>query len=262
MLLYVCYRARHMRQRLSVHAMQIFGALAVAAVLASGCSTGEDAASGSSSTASTATTAPSADTTPQQDAPRQFTADVWADNWFSLYVNGKLVGEDSVPITTERSFNAERISFEATYPLTIAMVAKDFKENDTGLEYIGTGRQQMGDGGLIAQITDTATGKVVAATGPEWRGLVVQRAPLDTACESSATPETDCTSESVGEPADWTAPSFDDSKWTPATVYTEDAVQPKEGYPSVTWDPSAKLIWTSSLTQDNTILWRRSITAE
>ena len=251
-----------MRQRLSVHAMQIFGALAVAAVLASGCSTGEDAASGSSSTASTATTAPSADTTPQQDAPRQFTADVWADNWFSLYVNGKLVGEDSVPITTERSFNAERISFEATYPLTIAIVAKDFKENDTGLEYIGTGRQQMGDGGLIAQITDTATGKVVAATGPEWRGLVVQRAPLDAGCENSATPETDCTSESVGEPADWTAPSFDDSKWTPATVYTEDAVQPKEGYPSVTWDPSAKLIWTSSLTQDNTILWRRSITAE
>lgn len=259
MLLYVCYRARHMRQRLSAHAMQIFGALAVAAVLASGCSTGEDAANGS---ASTATTAPSADTTPQQDAPRQFTADVWADNWFSLYVNGKLVGEDSVPITTERSFNAERISFEATYPLTIAMVAKDFKENDTGLEYIGTGRQQMGDGGLIAQITDTSTGKVVATTGPEWRGLVVQRAPLDTACESSATPETDCTSESIGEPADWTAPSFDDSKWTPATVYTEDEVQPKDGYLSVTWDPSAKLIWTSSLTQDNTILWRRSITAE
>ena len=255
-----------MRQRLSVHAMQIFGAVAVAAVLAGGCSAGEDAASRSdssvSTTASTATTAPSADSTPQQDAPLQFIADVWADNWFSLYVNGNLVGEDSVPITTERSFNAERISFEATYPLTIAMVAKDFKENDTGLEYIGTGRQQMGDGGLIAQITDTSTGKVVATTGPEWRGLVVQRAPLDTACESSATPETDCTFESIGEPADWTAPSFDDSKWTPATVYTEDAVQPKEGYLSVTWDPSAKLIWTSSLTQDNTILWRRSVTAK
>ena len=254
-----------MRQQLSVHAMQILGALAVAAVLAGGCSTGEDAATRAESTtttASTTTAATSAASTPQQDAPRQFTADVWADNWFSLYVNGKLVGEDSVPITTERSFNAERISFEATYPLTIAMVAKDFKENDTGLEYIGTGRQQMGDGGLIAQITDTSTGKVVATTGPEWRGLVVQRAPLDTACESSATPATDCTSESVGEPADWTAPSFDDSKWTPATVYTEDEVQPKDGYLSVTWDPSAKLIWTSSLTQDNTILWRRSITAE
>jgi hypothetical protein len=51
-----------------------------------------------------------------------FTAEVWADNWFSLYVNGTLVGEDSVPITTERSFNAETITFNATYPLSIAMI--------------------------------------------------------------------------------------------------------------------------------------------
>ncbi len=45
-------------------------------------------------------------------------AEVWADNWFALYVNGELVGEVSVPITTERSFNAETFSFEATYPLS------------------------------------------------------------------------------------------------------------------------------------------------
>ena len=51
-----------------------------------------------------------------------FRADVWADNWFALYVNGELVGEDSVPITTET------ITFDATYPLTIAIEAKDFKE--------------------------------------------------------------------------------------------------------------------------------------
>lgn len=36
-----------------------------------------------------------------------FTAKVWADNWFALYANGVQVGEDSVPITTERSFNAQ-----------------------------------------------------------------------------------------------------------------------------------------------------------
>jgi hypothetical protein len=35
-----------------------------------------------------------------------FQAEVWADNWFALYVNGKKVGEDSVPITTEKSFNS------------------------------------------------------------------------------------------------------------------------------------------------------------
>ena len=94
------------------------------------------------------------------DAETMFTAEVWADNWFALYVNGELVGEDSVPITTERSFNAEVIEFSATYPLTIGIEAKDFKETDSGLEYIGTDRQQMGDGGIIAQITDTVTGEV------------------------------------------------------------------------------------------------------
>ena len=78
-----------------------------------------------------------------------FSADVWADNWFEMRINGKLVAEDSVPITTERSFNAESFTFEAERPFLIALVAKDFKENDTGLEYIRTNRQQMGDGGVI-----------------------------------------------------------------------------------------------------------------
>ena len=81
-----------------------------------------------------------------------FTAEVWADNWFALYINGKLVGQDSVPITTERSFNSERITFKATYPLTIGLIGKDFKENDSGLEYIGSNRQQIGDGGVVLQI--------------------------------------------------------------------------------------------------------------
>ena len=43
-----------------------------------------------------------------------FQAEVWVDNWFALYINGKKVGEDSVPITTERSFNSEKIKFTAT----------------------------------------------------------------------------------------------------------------------------------------------------
>ena len=76
-----------------------------------------------------------------------FSADVWADNWFEMHIDGTQVAEDSVPITTERSFNAESFEFEAERPFVIGLVAKDFKENDSGLEYIGTRRQQMGDGG-------------------------------------------------------------------------------------------------------------------
>ena len=73
-----------------------------------------------------------------------YTAEVWADNWFQFNVNGVKVAEDSVPITTERSFNAERFSFEAQALFSVGLIAKDFKENDSGLEYIGTRRQQMG----------------------------------------------------------------------------------------------------------------------
>ncbi len=190
-----------------------------------------------------------------------FTAEVWADNWFSLYVNGELVGEDTVPITTERSFNAEAITFTAAYPLTIAMVAKDFKEDDSGLEYIGTDRQQMGDGGIIVQITDTSTGQVVATSSAAWRGLVIHRAPLNTDCASSADPITECEHEILAEPEGWTTAGFDDSAWPAASVYTADEVGAKDGYTTITWAADAALIWTSDLKVDNTILWRTTVTA-
>ena len=185
-----------------------------------------------------------------------FTAEVWADNWFSLYVNGQLVGEDSVPITTERSFNAETITFTATYPLTIAMITKDYKETDSGLEYIGEPNQQMGDGGFVAQFTDTATGAIIATTNGDWRGFVIQTAPLNSECEKSADPNTECQFENLEEPSGWTSPSFDDATWPTATVYTADEVGVKDGYNEITWDANAELIWGSNLNTNNTILWR------
>jgi hypothetical protein len=178
---------------------------------------------------------------------------------FSLYANGTYVGEDSVPITTERSFNAETITFTGSYPLTIAMVTKDFKENDTGLEYIGTNRQQMGDAGFIAQITDTATGKVVAATNTTWRGLVIHQAPTNKECAKSPTPATVCKSIIGIEPAGWAAAGFDDAAWPTATAYTEAEVGTKDGYNTISWNPSAALIWSSDLVSDNTVLWRTTI---
>ncbi len=190
-----------------------------------------------------------------------FTAEVWADNWFSLYINGKLVGEDSVAITTERSFNSERITFTASYPFTIARVTKDFKQNDTGLEYIGTDRQQMGDGGFVAQFTDTSTGKVVAITNSSWRGLVVHQAPLNKSCEKSKTPDTECTSRISAEPAGWSQTSFNNSSWSTASTYSKEQVGVKDGYNDISWSSNAQLIWTSDLEIDNTILWRYVVTA-
>ena len=103
-----------------------------------------------------------------------FSADVWADNWFEMRMNGEQVAEDSVPITTERSFNAESFTFDAERPFVIGLVAKDFKENDTGLEYIGTGRQQMGDGGVIVQIRDAERARrspSAMPTGSAWSSI-------------------------------------------------------------------------------------------
>ena len=200
-------------------------------------------------------------TTAVKSVQSSFTAEVWADNCFSLYINGKLVGQDSVAITTEKSFNSDRITFTASYPFTIAMVTKDFKQNDTGLEYIGTDRQQMGDGGFVAQFTDTSTGKVVAYTNSSWRGLVVHQAPLNVSCEKSKTPDTECTSRISAEPAGWSESSFNDASWPTASTYSKEQVGVKDGYNNISWSSNAQIIWTSDLEIDNTILWRHTVTA-
>ena len=158
-------------------------ALLVITWLALGC--GSDNGTGSSAAYPETTATPSS---PGQGATSQFVAEVWADNWFAFYVNGELVGEDSTPITTERSFNSETVTFTAAYPLTIGIVAKDFKETNSGLEYIGERNQQMGDGGIIAQITDLDTGKIVAVTNGSWQLMVIHRAPLNPECEKAAEP--------------------------------------------------------------------------
>ena len=88
---------------------------------------------------------------------------------------------------------------------------------------------------------------------------VVHRAPLNAKCESSASPATDCAFEVTDEPDGWTSASFDDAGWTPAMVYTAEQVGTKEGYDTVSWEPSAKLIWSSDLKVDNTVLWRVSV---
>lgn len=192
-------------------------------------------------------------------ASSTFVAEVWADNWFSLSVNGELVGEDSVPITTERSFNAETLTFEATYPFTIAVEAKDFKETDSGIEYIGENNQQMGDGGLILQITDQATGAIVAATSDEWRALVIHEAPLNKDCEKSADPDSECESRIVDAPSGWSDVDFDDAAWANATVWSSSAVGPKDGYDEISWSSSAQLIWGTDLESDNTVLVRFTV---
>jgi len=221
--------------------------------------------------ASSDTTASDNDTTAADDnsepAPTEasneastFLVQVWADNWMAVYVDGELVGEDSVSITTERSFNAEEFTFEATYPFVLGIQAKDFMETESGIEYIGEANQQMGDGGLIAQVTDVASGEVVAVTDASTTAFITQRAPLNPACERSADPDSECESETNDVSTDWAAADFDDSDWSNATEWNAAAVSPKDGYDEIDWDSAAQLIWGTDLEIDNIIVFRMDVT--
>ncbi|MCR9139366.1 MAG: PEBP family protein [Alphaproteobacteria bacterium] len=194
--------------------------------------------------------------------PTRVIADIWVDNWFVLHVNGSKVIEDSVPITTERSFNAEEVAFSSDFPMTLAFEFRDFMENATGLEYINSRRQQMGDGGAIAQFRDAESGDLLSVTNGDWRCLVVQHAPNETSCARERQPRVDtgaCTQTTTAIPEGWTSSSFDDRNWPSATVYSAGTVRPKGGYDRVSWSPAAQFIWGGDLERDNVVLCRATV---
>lgn len=229
--------------------------LAAAAALAGACGAGP------STSPTSVNHVPSTSTGLPTSTASRFKGEAWADNWFALYVGDTKVAEDSVPITTERSFNSETFSFDASYPFELNVIIKDYIQNDTGLEYIGTPNQQMGDGGFIMQITDTSTGRVVAVSSTAFRCLVVHKAPLNPTCEKDSNPSITCLSRIVEEPPGWKSAGHDVSSWEAATVYTPAQIGVKDGYYNIAWDASARLIWTSDLKADNTLLCKVVVTA-
>ena len=188
-----------------------------------------------------------------------FQAEVWVDNWFALYINGKKVGEDSVPITTTKSFNSQKVKFTASYPFTVGILAKDYTENSSGLEYIGQQNQQIGDAGVVLQIRDLASGKIVSTTDKSWKTLLINKAPLNAECVTSKNPIQDCKFANTAIPAKWATNTFKDSKWKNAIEFTEKEVGVKDGYFDIDWSSSSKLIWTSDLKLDNSILVRKTV---
>jgi hypothetical protein len=182
---------------------------------------------------------------------------LFADNYFELYINGVLVGVDAVPFTP---FNSSVVKFRVSRPYTIAVKLVDWEEHPgLGSEIQVGDSYHPGDGGFIAQFTDTSTGEIIATTNGDWRGLVIQNAPLNVECEKSVDPDTDCQFETLDEPANWTSANFDDSSWINATSYLADEVGVKDGYNEITWDSMAEIIWGPNLNTNNTILWRTLI---
>lgn len=177
---------------------------------------------------------------------------IWADNWFEFYVDGQLVKSDPVSLMTEQSFNAEVFSFNAELPAQIAVHVADYKEDDSGFEYIGSRRQQLGDGGFIVEFRD-ASNKLMASTTDEWLCKVIHQAPLNPSC---ARDTQSCQANILPEPAGWTSANFDDSAWPNAVEHSARAVRPRGGYTSYSWDSSSSLIWGEDLEIDNTLLCR------
>jgi hypothetical protein len=190
----------------------------------------------------------------------RFTAQVGADNWFSLCVGETRVGEDSVPVITERSFNAETLSFSASYAFVLNVIVKDYKQNHTDLEYTSLTNQQTGDSEFIVQVTDTTTGKVVAASGRAVKCTAIYKAPLRSAYATEASPTlASCGATFVEPPASCKAASVGACGWLGASVYSAAEVGVKDGYNIIAWDASAKLICSAYFKVNNPLLCKLSV---
>ena len=163
---------------------------------------------------------------------------VYADNWFMLYINGRLIAVDPIDFIPH---NVVTVDILPEYPMTIAVMAKDNADPKTGMEY----GNHIGDGGIIIKFAD---GTVSNAT---WKAKSFFKGPLD---RDTVNPKVVHTSI----PENWFAVNFDDSNWPNATEYTEQRVNPKEAYHNADF-AGAKFIWTEDLDLDNTILFRTKI---
>jgi hypothetical protein len=203
-----------------------------------------------------------------------------ADNYFEVYVNGKLVGVDSVPYTPS---NGGIVRFRVKRPYTIALYVVDWEED------LGVGTEKgnpnnklappffyQGDGGVIAWFSDgTATDKSWKAQtyyiGPlkdpnvvVEKGNVHDTSQLGTFHPKAPSPgcETKCYAVHYRLPANWASSSFDDSKWPNAFEFTDEQVG-VGAVPGYTTFPElykgARWIWSSNLVYDNLVIARKTV---
>ncbi len=168
-------------------------------------------------------------------------ANIYADNWFVLFINGKLTAVDSIDFIPH---NVVSIDILPEYPMTIAVMAKDNADPKTGTEY-GT---NIGDGGFILKFADGTV------SNGKWKAKCFFKGPLERDTKNPRVKH-----DSI--PDDWYKVGFDDSKWAYATEYTEERVGPKEHFFQFDFK-GAKWIWTDGLDLDNTVIFRYRVEKE
>jgi len=166
-------------------------------------------------------------------------ANVYADNWFMLYINGELVAVDSIRFLPH---NVISVDVLPQYPMTLAVMAKDNADPQTGMEYANT---QIGDAGFILKLGDGTV------TDASWKSLRISHGPVNRDTQHPRV-------ENIDVPESWFGVDFDDSGWQPAREYTVDDVDPKQPFFEHDF-ASAKFIWTDDLALDNTVLLRKVV---
>ncbi|GDY10701.1 hypothetical protein LBMAG52_41890 [Planctomycetia bacterium] len=166
-------------------------------------------------------------------------ANIYADNWFMLYINGELVAVDSIKFIPH---NVISVDILPTYPMTIAVMAKDNADPKTGMEYANT---NIGDGGFILKFGDGTV------TNANWKAKAFSTGPIN---RDTKNPRV----ENIPIPENWYAVDFDDSSWGKAKEYTEEQVGPKQPFFEHDFK-GAKFIWTDDIDLDNTVLFRHVV---
>ncbi|WP_444912706.1 hypothetical protein [Microbulbifer sp. PAAF003] len=192
---------------------------------------------------------------------------IFADNYFELYINGKLVAVDPVPFTP---FNSSVVKFRVKRPYDIAVKAVDWEENlGEGTESNRGVRTHAGDGGFIASFSDGTK------TNSKWHAQTFYTAPIyDLGCLKERGEErtsSDCAERSPKPGAQvyslhWDIPKnwkVDDRylSWPYATEYTEQqiGVDNKAAYMNFRkqfYGSGAKFIWSKNIVLDNLVLLR------
>ncbi|HEX8911560.1 MAG TPA: hypothetical protein VF796_04300 [Humisphaera sp.] len=162
-------------------------------------------------------------------------ANVYADNHFVLYINGRLTAVDSIEFVPH---NVISVDVLPEYPMTIAVLANDGGNPRTGLEY----GSHIGDGGFILKFADGTV------TDGRWKAKRFRWGPLNRDWQHPRV-------QYRKLPENWFAVDFDDSNWPNAKVYTEEQVNPKAPFYEADFK-GAQFIWTDDLELDQTVVFR------
>lgn len=166
-------------------------------------------------------------------------ANMYADNWFMLYINGELVAVDSIKFIPH---NVISVDILPTYPMTIAVMAKDNADPKTGMEYANT---NIGDAGFILKFGDGTV------TDARWKAKSFSKGPINGDTKNPRV-------ENTPIPENWYAVDFDDSSWGKAKEYTTEQVGPKQPFFEHDF-AGAKFIWSDDIELDNTVLFRHVV---